>query len=422
MDYDMSNKTEKSKLAALRSIEEVRKRLNIQQILGADYHSKVKVRISHSVPHFWNSIQTIVEGFCDKEGLDVKIVLSPLYPNYSSKLEYQMKEGGYRYIYSDNYNIETDKPDIVVFNIAQAVTIFESWGGIDTIRKNAKYLAVIPYDNSVKFESDDRMNAYYDILNDLRADIFIIAKPIYDVIKNRYANTVQMDSPKFDVIYRKLSRKSGIPEDWKKLDGKKVILWTTVHGHDEWYPNTFFVGLTFDIYIKEVLNYFKKHKNMGLIFRPHPAYVEELVYRHKIWTEADLQCIKDYFKNSENMVWDDSEDYSNAFVLSDALMTDDGTGITLSYLPTRKPICILRRNNIEFYTGTSKVIENYYKSHNFTELHGYFEMIEQEKDPFYEARMRTVEDYITIFDGKNGIRIVNKIMGDYTNKRNKNLV
>ena len=48
----MSNKTEKSKLAALRSIEEVRKRLNIQQILGADYHSKVKVRISHSVPHF----------------------------------------------------------------------------------------------------------------------------------------------------------------------------------------------------------------------------------------------------------------------------------------------------------------------------------------------------------------------------------
>ena len=99
-------------------------------------------------------------------------------------------------------------------------------------------------------------------------------------------------------------------------------------------------------------------------------------------------------------------------------MTDDGTGITLSYLPTRKPICILRRNNIEFYTGTSKVIENYYKSHNFTELHGYFEMIEQEKDPFYEARMRTVEDYITIFDGKNGIRIVNKIMSDFMDKIN----
>ncbi len=414
----LNNNINKSELVALRSIEEVSKRLNVQQILGDDYNFKIKVRISHSVPHFWNSIQTVAESFYNK-GLDVEVILSPLYPDDSLRLEQQMKEGNYRYIYSDDYSIKNDKPDIVVFNIAQAVDIFTSWGGLDVIRQNAKYIAVIPYDNSVKFESEDRMNAYYDILNNIKADIFIIAKPIYDVIKDKYANTIQMSSPKFDIIYRKMNCKSSVPEIWKKLTGKKIVLWTTVHGHDEWYANTFFVGLTLDVYIKDILHYFREHKDMGMIFRPHPAYIQELVQMHKIWTEEELKYIKDYFANSENMVWDDSTDYSNAFAMSDALITDDGTGITLSYLPTRKPICILRRNNIEFYSGTSSITKNYYKSHSFSELYDYFEMIRLGDDPLYEKRMNTVKDYVPVFDGKNGVRIVDKIMSDFKKKMSK---
>ena len=416
MANNLPNNEERRKLAELRSIDEVRKRLQIQRILGDDYKPKVKVRIAHAIPHFWNSIQTVAEAFSQNDELEVEIVLCSTNADERRQMKQQMEEGHYKYKYVEDYKIEVDKPEIVVFNIANTDVFFKMWGGGENIRRNAKYIAVIPYDNSVKFESADRMDRYYDSLIDLSPDIFIVAKPIYKIIKNKYANTIQMDSPKFDIIYRKMNHERNIPESWRKLNGKKIILWTTTHGHDEWCSDTFQVALSFDVYVRDVLAYFKAHQNVGLIFRPHPDYIHELVYTHKIWTEDDLYYIKNYFYHSDNMVWDDSADYSCAFAMSDCLITDDATGITLSYLPTRKPICILRRNKVEIYSGTLSVTENYYKSHDFSELQHFFGMVEQGEDPLYQKRMNTVEEYIPVFDGKNGMRIVDKILDDYGSK------
>lgn len=406
----------RQELAKSRDIEEVRKCLNIQKILGDVYKVKIKVRIAHSMPHFWNSIQTMVESFCERTDMDVKVILSSLTSNDLEKMLLQMEEGHYKYVHIEDYDVENDKPDIAIFSIAHSDIVFKMWGGVDKIRQNVKYISVVPYDNSVKFEQPSRMNNYYHLMEELNADIFIVAKPIYDVIKDKYANTIQMNSPKFDAIYRKMNCKNDILETWKKLEGKKVIVWTTIHGHDEWEAGKFFVGVSFDVYIKDILNYFKTHRNLGLIFRPHPEYIKELVYLHKIWTEEDLQYMKDYFAQSENMIWDDSTDYSNAFSISDALITDDGTGITLSYLPTRKPICILRRNSIEVYTGTLSVTKNYYVAHDFSELRSYFEMVAKGEDPLYEKRMCTVEEFIPVFDGKNGMRIADRIIADFQEK------
>lgn len=358
----------------------------------------------------------MAESFCQRQGFDVEIILCSAEYDELFKIKKQMEEGHYRYACIQDYNVENDKPDIVVFYIAHVNMFFEQWGGVDSVRRNTKYIAVVPYDNAVKFESDDRMERYYDLVYRLQPDIFIVAAPIYKVIKDKYDNVIQMDSPKFDMIYRKTNGEKNIPKTWEKLNGKKVVLWTTIHGHDERDCNKFFKGVAFDLYIKEILDYFSIHKDICLIFRPHPSYVEELVYKHKIWTKEDLQCIKDYFACSNNMIWDDSPDYSNAFAVSDGLLTDDGTGITLSYLPTRKPICILWRNNIEVFTGTSNVTQNYYKAHNFSELVQYFGLIERNEDPMYEKRMCTVAEFISEFDGKNGMRIADKIVDDFYNR------
>lgn len=416
MDRGFIDSVERRELAELRSIEEVRKRLRMQEIFGESYRPKTKVRIAHSVSHFWNSIQTLAESFCQKDGLDVRIVLCPQDAEELKKMKQQMEKEDCRYVCAEDYQVEADKPDIAVFNVAHTDVFFKMWGGISAIRQNVSYVAVVPYDNSVKFESSDRINQYYDLLKELKPDFFAVASPIYPVIKGRYANTVQMDSPKFDVIHRKMQDVGQIPETWRKLNGKKVILWTTVHGHDEWYAGKFFVGVAFDLYIKNVLAYFQEHRETGLIFRPHPAYIQELVSMHGIWSEDDLRYIRDYFERSENMVWDDSSDYSCAFAVSDALLTDDGTGITLSYLPMRKPICILRRNRSEIYTGTWNVTENYYKAHDFSELEEYFALIGQGEDPLYERRMDTVQKFVPVFDGKNGERIADKIMDDFQKK------
>lgn len=403
-------------LAKLRNIEEVRERLKISKILGSNYKSKIKIRIVHAIPHFWNSIQTIAEHMNERTDLELKIIMCPVTSEDAEKLKFQMQSGHFKYVFIDDYDVESDKPDIIVFNIAHTDVLFKLLGGIALIRENSKYIAVIPYDNSVKFESADRMERYYDSLKELRPDIFIVSKPVYRFIGDKYANTIQMDSPKFDIIYRKLKSENDEKEIWEKLNKKKTILWTTVHGHCEWTSDCFFKACCFDIYIKDVLNYFRENEDIALIFRPHPAYIDELVNMHKIWTEDDLSCFKDYFGQSNNLVWDDSMDYSYAFAMSDALITDDGTGITLSYLPTRKPICILRRNRTEIYTGTLDVTKNYYKAHDFDELKDYFEMIKSGDDPLYEKRMHTVNEYVPIFDGRNGERIADKIIDDFCSK------
>lgn len=290
-------------------------------------------------------------------------------------------------------------------------------GGVETIRQHVKYIAVVPFDNVVKFETDAKIYTYYNLVKKLKADIFIVAKPIYKIIKNSYANLVQMDSPKFDIIYRKIRHNVNIPEKWKKLNGKKIILWTTIHGHDERGDrNKFSKCVAFDLYIKEIIDYFREHQNVGLIFRPHPAYIEELTCQHQIWTPKDLQTMKDYFNETENMVWDDTLDYGNAFAMSDALLTDDGTGIVLSYLPTQKPVCILRRNSVEIFIGTSEITQNYYKANDFSDVKNYFEMIERGEDPLFEDRMSTVRDLIPVFDGENGKRIADKILDDFHQK------
>lgn len=413
---DLKNSEEQFLLSQKRSIEEVKDRLNIRQILGENYKPRYKVRIAHSIPHFWNSIQTIAETLCQREELGVEVILSTPDKIDLEKMKRQMENGHYKYLCSDEYKVEIDKPDIVIFNVAHTDTYFSLWGGSDKIRQNAVYIAVVPYDNAVKFESAFWADQYYNLVKKLRADIFIVAKPVYECIKDQYTNTIQMDSPKFDLIHRKLTSERNIPEIWSKLSGKKVVLWTTVHGHDAKDINKFFKGVSFDIYVKEVLDYFRDHSAMGLIFRPHPEYIRELVEQHEIWTKEDLQYLKDFFQQSDNMVWDDSQDYSDAFTVSDALITDDGTGITLSYLPTRKPVCILRRNREEVFTGTRDVTQNYYVAHDFTELELFFEMVGRSEDSLFGKRMETVEKFIPVFDGRNGTRIADKILEDFHNR------
>ena len=415
---ELDDSVEKYKRAQSRDIEAVRKRLNVQLILGDCAKPKVKVRVSHSIPHMWNSIQTVVERLCQKANLDVEIILCSMNQNDLDRMKEQMDVGGYKYTYVDNYNIELNKPDIMLFYIANTDVHFNFYrGGVETIRRNVKYIAVVPFDNAVKFEKESKMHTYFDLVKRLKADIFIVAKPIYKIIKDSYANIVQMDSPKFDIIYRKMKDNVSIPESWKKLNGKKIVLWTTIHGHDERGDrNKFSKCVAFDLYVKEVIDYFRKHQNMGLIFRPHPAYIEELTCQHQIWTQKDLQKMKDYFNSTENMVWDDSSDYANAFAMSDALLTDDGTGIVLSYLPTRKPVCILRRNSLEIFTGTSDITQNYYKANDFSDVKDYFEMVERGEDPLFEDRICTVNDLIPVFDGENGKRIADKIIDDFHRK------
>ena len=65
-------------------------------------------------------------------------------------------------------------------------------------------------------------------------------------------------------------------------------------------------------------------------------------------TRRQFDDMKREINKSSNIIWDDTDDYRNAFYASDAIITD-GTTFCLEYLYTKKPILLTPRNMNGFY-------------------------------------------------------------------------
>lgn len=84
---------------------------------------------------------------------------------------------------------------------------------------------------------------------------------------------VEMGNAKFDGIYQAMQRKHYLGK-WRKLKGKITVLLTTTHGiNNESEP----VACTFDLYVKTIFDYAAHNQEIGIIFRPHPALVREML-------------------------------------------------------------------------------------------------------------------------------------------------
>lgn len=71
-------------------------------------------------------------------------------------------------------------------------------------------------------------------------------------------------------------------EDWQKLRGKKVILWATDHGISRDHISK---DVTFDLYAKTIIQYAKNNQEIGIIFRPHSAFVKEML-EYGLWSKG----------------------------------------------------------------------------------------------------------------------------------------
>ena len=154
---------------------------------------------------------------------------------------------------------------------------------------------------------------------------------------------------------------------------------------------------------------------MGLIFRPHPAFIAEL-FAYGYWSEADLVEIKHYCEESPNIVWDETDTYKAAYSVADAILTDVKCGLTVSALPMLKPIGVMYRNDKEIIPLHKEIVENYYSVHSEKDLTDFFDMVRGGADPMLEQRRKIVPKCVKHFDGRNGERIKDFIVRAYEAK------
>ena len=263
---------------------------------------KTKVRFSHYSESTWNAIESVVNAFAEDTACDVLVILA----RNEEGMRRQVIKSGVPYVLYEDYRLEEDQPDVLVLSHTRDNTFKNA------DRKYIKLLVVLSialvhyYDDLKKYISETDQS--YGALN---PDYHLYDRSMYDElsIENVYGKKlICMGNPKYDGIYKAANSDKTIPT-WKKLSGKKVVLYAPDHGVQYGYIAPDF---SFDVYAENIFRYFAVNKDMGLIFRPHPSFLEEM-FKHGYWTHEDVDRLKNMFIRSENMIWDENDTYDAAF-------------------------------------------------------------------------------------------------------------
>lgn len=361
-----------------------------------DTNKKIKIRILNFSASTWNAIHSICAA-CEKDSeIDLLVLMGNI--NLSKEMSAVIEKEEYNTLRVDEYKVEEDRPDILV--VSHPYDIFTQ---IKECRKYCKMIVaasmqLVRYSHNWSTFIQQQIagfGRYYP-------DYYLFDSLLYqDMIKAGFSteNIFEMGNAKFDGIFEKIQCRE-LPFKWNKLKGKKIFLWTTDHGvHDGMITE----DVTFDLYGSYIFDVARRNGNIGIIFRPHKTLIGELL-QTGLWTEQDLENLKEYCEQSENVIFDDSLTYDDAFSVADAIITDAYCGITCSALPLLKPMCLLYRN-MEDIPYHKEIEECNYSARSVGELISFMDMTIEGKDEKWDLRNRTAKKCIKHFDGKNGERI-----------------
>lgn len=373
----------------------VKKSKNAEEITAG----KIKVRISHRHPTCWNVIKTIYQAFDADSSYDVLIVISNRVEKTTEATKKQIQELGYPFVIWSEYKVEEDRPDIMILTSSYDCI---SVGG-SACRKYAKlivmaFLFLIHYNRS--------LNEYWELQKEAMKgcypDYYLYDSLLYQQIKNTdyfSEKIVEMGNAKFDEIYQTIQEKH-YPGKWEKLRGKKVILWATSHGI---WDKEMYLNLTFDLYAKVIFRYIKEHPEVGVIFRPHGSFLDEML-ACGFWCKDDIERLRKYCDDMPNLVFDDTDTYKAALSIADGIMTDAYCGVVCSSFPTLKPICAMYRTKKDAVCS-KELLENCYSAFEERDVIEFMDMVKSGLDPLLGLRKQESSKYVKNFDGKNGWRI-----------------
>lgn len=361
--------------------------------------NRIKVRISHRHPTCWNAIKTICQAFKTDSLYDVLIIASNRVEKTTEATKKQLQKMEYNYVVWNEYRVEEDRPDIMILTSSYDCV---SVGG-NICRKYAKLIVMafaflVHYNNS--------LNEFWELQEKAIAgcnpDYYLYDSLLYKQIKkSEYfsENIIEMGNSKFDEIYQAVQQKK-YSGKWEKLEGKKVIFWATSHGIVD---KELHLNLTFDLYAKTIFRYALEHPEVGIVFRPHRSFLDEMLYCG-FWSENDIEHLRKYCDDTPNIIFDETDTYKTAISIADGIITDAYCGVVCSAFPTLKPICAMYRTKND-YVCSKDLLKNCYSAFEEKDVINFLDMVKNGQDSMLELRRTESKEYVKNFDGKNGWRI-----------------
>ncbi len=345
--------------------------------------SKIHIVFFANEPSCWPSMESVYIASLNDSGIESKLVVLPfLHHNLMEEVDYLQyyRDLGYDAISYKDYDIREDSPDIAL--------LIKPYGGVPEgyqpkdLTEYICRIIYIPYGMEATTELIKYGFQYYLQYKAWRHCAY------GDVVKEfgtRYGyrngeNIVVWGHPKADYVSGVKNNKQNIPDEWKqKIHGRKTILWTPHHLVNE---NDEATG-TFLIWGASILDKMEAERGLAFIFRPHPMLTGNLINSGK-YTAAMIEDLRDRIDKSENIIWDDNEQYYYSFCASDAIITD-GTTFCIEYLYTKRPILLTPRNMSKFYSYED-MLKSYYIANDSNDIDNFISMIKNGKDPLKEKR------------------------------------
>lgn len=182
--------------------------------------------------------------------------------------------------------------------------------------------------------------------------------------------------------FERLEAEQGLPAPaWDFTERRQMrFIWTP-----RWCTNPALGGTHFLDYKDALIDYARAHRNVDILFRPHP-----LTFGHMLetgaMTEEDIEAFKQACADEPNLSLDAESEYYATFWESDALVTDF-SGIVPEYFVTGKPIIYCAGNSaVHLLDYMENLVSVCYVAHDGDELERYMDMLQHE-DPLKEARL-----------------------------------
>ncbi len=354
-----------------------------------------------------SSLKTLYEAFQNDERCAVQVIHVPVSGYMEFQSESNMINSGIPYISFNEMDANVDS-DIDVF-----IGCYRYLDISHKIKRTTRHskLRVALISRSVFFEEVGSINGIWisrlaGYVN-VKCDYYLVDYLLYEHMRQddnekRLRKVIGIGNPKYDLVFRKLNNLSD-RQDWKKIKGKKVILWAPVHGvRENYYWATSILSFG-KVLMDEIVN----RKELALIIRLHNVLIDELL-RYGHWNKSDIDDLRRFCEQSDNIVFDENPNNAYALTEMDALLTDPECSIAYTALATMKPIGILHEKGD--IGGDPVLLNSFYDIVDKNGIEKFCSMLLQGDDPMYDKRKAAYEKYIINFDGKNGERIKDMIL------------
>ncbi len=207
------------------------------------------------------------------------------------------------------------------------------------------------------------------------------------------ANALLAGSPKLDRIFALKEQGIALPDGWKTIRGKTVILWNS------WYD----INQSSLRYADALMSWFEEHREYCLLWRPHPMTdtVTKLYYPEQY---SSYQLMQQRMEHMPNAVIDEETSYEAAFFYSDAQISDYSS-LLPQYLPMDKPALWIKSGNWKF-TGKELIESSWMeKADSLENIFLFLDNIQQGKDTRAILRRQIRNRDLALADGRSGQRV-----------------